>query len=429
MKSLKTIKKSISIFILLISISVLSSCLKTDTNKNNENNKLTDLVIPDGFTWSTSRKVTLKLSSTKPVKLAAFLNESCSQNKKIVECLATNQQDDPLILSVPNEGQKLFLKYEKSDGEYKIIPLEIPSNNIIQYVVPEDAKAAKTTIQGTKANYYGETGIIYYPSEGWGTILFEDLFPDKGDYDFNDFVANYKLQLYLQNWNKAYGAMIGLNVNAVGGQLPYQMYLQLDGVTTKEIDNIEVLDGNIRNCDNFICELISSNDPNSPAIIAFRNIEKNPNKQENSKYINTEKDYKLSYDQLVSVSIMVYFKNSINLINLSEDKFNFFLAKGNSSNLEEIHVSGYAPSKFGINMYNNLKKNSSNLNPNDSRYYYSKDNFTWGLLVPDNIPHTYESVDFIKAYPKFRNWAVSGGREYANWYDIEYREEQYLINY
>ncbi len=37
-------------------------------------------------------------------------------------------------------------------------------------------------------------GVIYHPKNGWGTIMFEDQFPSLGDYDFNDFVVNYKVQ-------------------------------------------------------------------------------------------------------------------------------------------------------------------------------------------------------------------------------------------
>ena len=420
---MKTIKVLPTIVILVLSIFVVSSCLKTNVEENKVSEKLTDLVIPSDFNWSTSRQVTFSLSSPKPVKLSIFYAEEDLKNNLLAECIATNEQNDPLILSLPNNIDQVFVKYQKNDGQENIIPLSI-SLNKVTFVVPNDAKEVELS---TKANSNSEQGVIFYPSEGWGTILFEDLFPDKGDYDFNDFVANYIVEVFLQNKNKVYSAYVALNVNAVGGQLPYQFYLQLDGVSSKEISSLEIGE-NILNCPNFTCELVSSNDKDAPAVFLFKNVEKNPNKPANSNYINTEKDYILEFSKLVNVNVKINFKNAIKLENISENKFNFFLAKGSATDLDEIHVSGFAPTKYGESKYNDLKKNSSNLSPSDSRYYFSKDNFTWGILVPMSIPHTYESIDFMKAYPNFKDWAVSGGTKNKNWYLSKYRNNQYMVN-
>jgi len=35
----------------------------------------------------------------------------------------------------------------------------------------------------------------YYPSNGYGTLAFEDLWPSKGDYDFNDLVIDYQFEI------------------------------------------------------------------------------------------------------------------------------------------------------------------------------------------------------------------------------------------
>ena len=64
-----------------------------------------------------------------------------------------------------------------------------------------------------------DEGLIYIPARrnGWGTLMFEDLWPAYGDFDFNDFVVNYKIQLYMQNKNKVDAMLIGVRVKAVGG--------------------------------------------------------------------------------------------------------------------------------------------------------------------------------------------------------------------
>lgn len=80
--------------------------------------------------------------------------------------------------------------------------------------------------------YDKERGVVYHPKKGWGTIMFEDQFPSLGDYDFNDFVANYQVLFEVSKakekdeYESKYIA-IGLCLKAVGGVFPYNPYLRL----------------------------------------------------------------------------------------------------------------------------------------------------------------------------------------------------------
>ena len=87
-------------------------------------------------------------------------------------------------------------------------------------------------------------GVIYHPKDGWGTIMFEDQFPSLGDYDFNDFVVNYKVQFQgIKKIDHEYTAQfiqIGLRLKAIGGIFPYSPYLRLKEINSDEVENIEV---------------------------------------------------------------------------------------------------------------------------------------------------------------------------------------------
>ncbi|MFQ8853502.1 MAG: LruC domain-containing protein [Bacteroides caccae] len=80
--------------------------------------------------------------------------------------------------------------------------------------------------------YDKERGVVYHPKKGWGTIMFEDQFPSLGDYDFNDFVANYQVLFEVSKakekdeYESKY-IVIGLCLKAVGGVFPYNPYLRL----------------------------------------------------------------------------------------------------------------------------------------------------------------------------------------------------------
>ena len=73
--------------------------------------------------------------------------------------------------------------------------------------------------------------------------MFEDRFPSLGDYDFNDFVANYQVLFEVSKakekdeYESKYIA-IGLCLKAVGGVFPYNPYLRLKKIKNKNIESV-----------------------------------------------------------------------------------------------------------------------------------------------------------------------------------------------
>lgn len=118
----------------------------------------------------------------------------------------------------------MYVKYETKDGNFKTVEL-VPAGTTLSCTIPGDSKeyvAPQTEIfniqRAIARTPQQNVGTIYYPARnnGWGTLMFEDLWPGYGDYDFNDLVANYKIQLYMQNNNKVNSMLIGIRVKAVG---------------------------------------------------------------------------------------------------------------------------------------------------------------------------------------------------------------------
>lgn len=78
---------------------------------------------------------------------------------------------------------------------------------------------------------YVSTEADTEPFAGMGyALLFEDLWPSCGDYVFNDFVANYKVQPYLNYRNKVREMLIAVRVKVICGSLLYDRYLQIVSV-------------------------------------------------------------------------------------------------------------------------------------------------------------------------------------------------------
>lgn len=78
------------------------------------------------------------------------------------------------------------------------------------------------------------------------------------------------------------------------------------------------------------------------------------------------------------------------------------VGQNNDVNRKEIHLAGYKPTS---------KVKSDPLD------YTDYNNMVWGLLIPiANFKYPLEGVTIQNAYPKFLNWAKSGGTNDVNWY-------------
>lgn len=374
-----------------------------------------DLTVPAGFDWSMTRPVSGVANASIPTEVSLYLDAACTDERKIADLTAASDAA-ALPLSLPAYAQNIYARYTKADGSNTVLTVPV-NGNTVSFTVPADSKPLTMTKADTGEGNF--KNVLYYPANGWGTLLFEDLWPSLGDFDFNDFVANYKIQLYTAGKSDNVKSMlVGLQVRAIGGSLPNELYLQMDCVTdglSVERSDIEILD--YKNCTNPEIEVIPGTKGSEPAIFVIRNIYTNPNKPAGSIYLNTERGLGMPESDLVSISFFVEFKRPIPLENIgtenSLDLFNFFIGRGANDGLTEIHMPGFAPSRLGDAAY---KAEAGNPNVSTDRYYFAKGNLVWGLNIPAVIPHAYEKTDFLKAYPNFGKWAESGGTAYQDWY-------------
>ena len=244
-------KKTVLFASCLLGTLAFSSCEKNlyDESKQPEKElQMKDLDIPADFQWKLTRTAEGTVSANTPTMVSLFLDEKCSEKEKIamisVDAKSLDQQPDDLPLSLPTYVETLYAKYETENG-MQSIPVKIVNGSFSLNI-----KDAKTTTTQTRAVTRGgdkdtghdieedirySKGVVYHPKKDWGTIMYEDQFPILGDYDFNDFVINYKVKFnaYKEKGNEYMSDLmtIRLRIKALGGIYPYFPYLRL-----KEID-------------------------------------------------------------------------------------------------------------------------------------------------------------------------------------------------
>lgn len=286
-----------------------------------------------------------------------------------------------------------------------------PSNNCLPQKFIEDADG--DGVQDKDDAYPKDPTKAYnnyYPSKTFGTLMFEDLWPSLGDYDFNDLVLGYKINKVTNAANnlveiqaKYYIRAIGAaNINGFGFQFD-----NLDPSYITEVSGVKTEKAEWLNLDKNGTEL----DQKYANIIVFDNVNRLMLNQGGSG-INASSGTPFVIPDTAFVTIKFSAEKGKE-IKPSDIVINPYLIV-NQDRGKEIHLPGNKPSsKASEKLFGQSQDNSDK-----GEYYKSKDgNLPWALDVPDNIPYMNEREDFIKGYLRFTKWAESNGKEYNNWYD------------
>ena len=275
-------------------VSLLAGCVKDmpSLQPGGDADKVVGLNVPASFDWKTTKSVDCNFSAAHPSRVFVATERDAEPFASFV----AGGGADAVALDVPAAMQTLYVSYETETGVSRPEAVSV-ANAAAVYSLGANGKLYDGLEDGDKNTTKGN--VIHMPSDGWGTLLFEDLWPAYGDYDFNDLVVNYKAQLYMQNKNKVFAMLIGVRVKAVGGSIPYDLCLSMKGVKGGEIDEITLVD-KAHAADADLVALNSENRVGEPALLRFENIRRNPNQQPGAAYVNTEAGYEMTEEQLVS---------------------------------------------------------------------------------------------------------------------------------
>ncbi|MCF8429534.1 MAG: LruC domain-containing protein [Bacteroidia bacterium] len=256
----------------------------------------------------------------------------------------------------------------------------------------------------------------YYPAKTNGTLMFEDLWPSLGDYDFNDLVVGYRYNTITNSSNNIVEIKYEITPKAIGASLNNGFGIMLDGISAENIYSVEGLKTE--------AEWLSLNKNGTEAnqktatIVVFtsaNNVLPNPG---GSSGVNT--DPKGTYVKPTTISFTVRFRDDegktlgddISTKEFTADNFNPFIIV-NQEREKEIHLPTYTPSSLASDKI----FGTSDDNSKEGNYYKSKNGLPWALNVPSEIPNAIEKADFIKVYNYFSYWVETGGKEYTDWYE------------
>lgn len=251
--------------------------------------------------------------------------------------------------------------------------------------------------------------ISYYPSQNkLATIAFEDNWPNKGDYDLNDLVVNYRYTFTSNAKNQVVELKGEFSVAASGASFHNGFGVQLP-VGASAVSSVT----GQHTMSNYIT--FASNGAEAgqskAVIIPFDNHEALIKNFDGSYFINTKTDK----DKVTgsTATVTVKFSSPVDAATLTVPSFNPFLI----SNLRrgyEIHLPGYTPTdKADLKLFNTGDDNST---PTAGRYYQTKENLPWAISFSEGFSYPIETININQAYLHFTDWAASGGTMFTDWY-------------
>lgn len=225
-------------------------------------------------------------------------------------------------------------------------------------------------------------------TQDFGTVAYEDLWPSKGDYDFNDVVVDYKYNMIANAQNLITSIEGTYIVKHIGGSYNngFAIVLPVANATIRSVENQVMNAGYVS---------LNSNGTESGVSQTVIFISENISK--------------LNGDTL---NIKINLTNPVSKLNLGSAPYNAFIVV-NGDREREVHLPDLPPTSKGTKYLGQLDDYS---NASEGRYFKTDRNLPWALNFYEsfNPPAEKQSVD--KAYPRFISWANSGGTIELNWY-------------
>lgn len=297
-----------------------------------------------------------------------------------------------------------------------------------------------STLTVVKESSFAMTKVIsgnikekaYFPAKNkYATVMFEDLFPSKGDMDMNDIVFGLNIEYFLDNQARVVGIRINIQPRGIGSS--YQDIGLAANISS--LDNLDIVDNVTHSAEPGLLPLFnvtySKKDEYSPEL-NNKNSQVIPITGNFRLYFDNDKDLFVNVRNIDVItptnnfSVEIEFKSSNKfpfssltfLEPIQSGKINLDIFAVFGSRGREIHFKGQRPTDlFSYQYFMNTRPKTD---------FSTIDNWVWVIISDKSIRHTQEFVKIYNAYPNFKVWAEGGGSIGSNWYTPSVQDSLYL---
>jgi len=250
------------------------------------------------------------------------------------------------------------------------------------------------------------SSTAYSPADNqMGTMAFEDFWPSKGDYDFNDVVVNYNA-----TETKVDGQIskVILKLQPVARGASFKNALKVSINTP--ISNIASA---TMGKNSHAVPIAPIEDGNQTMFVIIDDIESALPSPTGFEFANTESNSPKVTGAMFTLTIN--FKNPIDENVFGSAPYNTFISrKLDNGEVIEVHFPGYRPTKYASKR--KFGTGHDDTDKSTDKYYQTKDNLPWAMIIPQIWEHPKEKVDLSQDYPEILDWASSRGKSKKDWY-------------
>jgi len=235
---------------------------------------------------------------------------------------------------------------------------------------------------------------------GQGTYAFEDFWPKRGDYDFNDLVMGYNYEMARDTNNQIHWVNLNFSLRALGAGFKTGFGIQLDDILPSQIASVTGTTTSTISVAANGCE----NGQSAAVIMVTDNAHDNFDVPVGF-FVNTDSDG--TNKAPVSIQVRITFTSPIADLGTINP---FITTRGDRG--YEIHLMGYNPT----DLVNNSLFDTEGDDSGSGTYYVDTYGYPWGMQFSTEYDFPKEKIEIRTSYPQFGTWVRSRGVEQTDWY-------------
>ncbi len=252
-----------------------------------------------------------------------------------------------------------------------------------------------------------------------GTLAYEDLWPAKGDYDFNDLVINYDFAVTKDEQERVQTINATFIVYAFGASYHNGFGFQLPNVSPDQIISATGSDLASNSIINLDPNGLESGQSKATVIVYDDSWRLMPYPGTG---IGVNTELSASYVEPDTIVMQLSFYDNgafatggaVKYNDLDIGNFNPFIFVNQERGVE-VHLPGYHPTDLVNTIYFGRLDDATNAAT--GVYYKTDKNLPWAINIPTVFEYPIEKQDITQAYLHFADWAQSDGTSFPDWYE------------
>lgn len=236
----------------------------------------------------------------------------------------------------------------------------------------------------------------------WGTLAFEDQWPEQGDYDMNDLVVRYRMYEHLNAQRQVVSLRLDYRLDARGAAHGSGFAVHLPGVPAGTLAQATI------SRDNGLPETIQAEAGQTDVVMRVFDDSK-ALIQGGCFYFNTERDCAVQPGKLFSLNL----RFTVPTPGFPAPPYNPFIFRSGQRG-RETHLPGRPPTALADQSLFGTLDDRSRIN--GALTYVDQQGLPWALDLPLLWEYPTERNNVIHVYRQMRTWVQSQGTSAKDWY-------------